>query len=158
MDEKERRLVLQDDVYNRPRVCTECGGVMVFQGVGEYQCEECHHIAYDDYGKVRNYIEVHPGANTAEVEKETGVKTKTIFSMLREQRLQVTADSKSFLRCDMCKTPIRWGRLCPNCEVRYHRMVEDEQRRQRVEHMKAHMSGVSTTKQNRAEGAKRFQQ
>lgn len=48
--------------YNRPTYCAECGGVMVFKGVGEYQCEKCGYLDYDDYGKVRNYIEKHMGA------------------------------------------------------------------------------------------------
>lgn len=29
------------DMYHVPRVCKECGGVMVFKGVGEYHCERC---------------------------------------------------------------------------------------------------------------------
>ena len=45
------------DMYHIPRVCTECGGVMIFKGVGEYHCEECGAVDYDDYGKVRGYIE-----------------------------------------------------------------------------------------------------
>ena len=37
------------DIYNRPLVCEECGGIMIFKGVGEYQCEKCRHVAYDEY-------------------------------------------------------------------------------------------------------------
>ena len=36
------------DMYNIPRVCKECGGVMVFKGVGEYHCEDCGAVDYDD--------------------------------------------------------------------------------------------------------------
>ena len=36
------------DSYNRPRNCQKCGGVMVFKGVGEYHCEECDAVEYDD--------------------------------------------------------------------------------------------------------------
>ena len=37
--------------YHRPIKCEKCGGIMVFKGVGEYQCEDCKFVAYDDYGK-----------------------------------------------------------------------------------------------------------
>ena len=41
--------------------CKKCGGIMVFKGVGEYHCEDCNAVDYDDYGKVRLYIEEHDG-------------------------------------------------------------------------------------------------
>ena len=37
--------------YNRPYICKECGGIMVFKGCGEYACENCRAKDYDDYGK-----------------------------------------------------------------------------------------------------------
>ena len=49
------------DIYNRPSVCSVCGGKMLFVGVGEYHCERCKNVEFDDYGKVRNYIEEHKG-------------------------------------------------------------------------------------------------
>ena len=55
------------DAYNIPRVCKECGGVMVFKGVGEYRCEDCGVVDYDDYGKVRCYIESNKGATAAQI-------------------------------------------------------------------------------------------
>ena len=45
------------NTYNRPTYCAECGAVMVFKGLGEYQCEKCGARDYDDYGKVRNYAQ-----------------------------------------------------------------------------------------------------
>ena len=53
-------LKLRDaDIYHRPVLCEKCGGLMIFKGVGEYQCEDCKFVAYDDYGKTRLYIEKH---------------------------------------------------------------------------------------------------
>lgn len=118
----------QPDIYHIPRICTACGGVMVFKGVGEYHCEDCGSVAYDDYGKVRLYLEGHPGANAVEVEKETGVSQKTIRQMLKEARLQVSDGSQTFLHCEMCGANIRYGRMCPACEEKYHRRMEEEQR------------------------------
>lgn len=116
------------DIYHMPRVCTECGGVMIFKGVGEYHCEDCDRMAYDDYGKVRMYLERNPGANAMELEQGTGVSQKTIRQMLRESRIQVSEGSKTFLHCEICGTNIRSGRMCPKCEENYHRRAESEQR------------------------------
>ena len=101
---------------------------MIFKGVGEYHCEDCDSVAYDDYGKARLYLEKNPGANAAELEKGTGVSQKTIRQMLRDARIQIAEGSKTFLRCEMCGTSIRFGRMCTTCEEKYHRKMEQEQR------------------------------
>ncbi|MBE5866505.1 MAG: hypothetical protein E7292_09910 [Lachnospiraceae bacterium] len=117
------------DAYHIPRVCTECEGVMIFKGVGEYHCEKCGRVAYDDYGKVRLYLEKNPGANAVAVEAETGVSQKTIRLMLKEARIQVAEGSASFLHCENCRKEIRSGRFCPECEILYHRNLEEQQRK-----------------------------
>lgn len=139
------------DSYNRPKVCEVCGGVMVFQGVGEYQCEDCKAVAYDDYGKVRCYIEKHKGATAAEIEMGTGVKQRVIRNLLKEGRLEVAADSKVFMHCEICKKEIRTGRYCPECEKNYHRRVEEQQRLERSISMQGFGLG-----QEEATGEKRF--
>lgn len=114
--------------YNRPYICDNCGGLMEFKGCGEYECEDCHTKGYDDYGKVRNYIELHRGANAAEIEARTGVTQKSIRQMLKESKLEITADSVAFMRCEICGTNIRSGRFCPKCEASYHKEKEKKMR------------------------------
>lgn len=116
------------DYYNIPRECDVCGGVMVFKGVGEYHCENCGKVAYDDYGKVRLYIEEHRGATAAEIEGAIGVPQRTIRKLLKEGRLEIAEGSKSFLSCEVCGKKIRSGRYCPECETNIHRKIEEEQR------------------------------
>lgn len=116
------------DYYHVPHVCKECGGVMVYKGVGEYHCEDCGFVDYDDYGKVRLYIENHKGATAAEIESEIGVSQRTIRQMLRESRIEVAEGSKMFLRCEVCGRNIRSGRYCPECEIKMHRNLEEQQR------------------------------
>ncbi len=116
------------DFYNVPRVCKSCGGVMVFKGVGEYHCEDCGEVAYDDYGKVRLYIEEHRGATAAEIESAIGVPQRTIRRLLKEGRLEVAEGSKTFLRCEVCGKSIRSGQYCPECEIKVHRNLEEKQR------------------------------
>ncbi|MCM1065350.1 MAG: hypothetical protein NC420_12970 [Eubacterium sp.] len=114
--------------YHIPKVCKECGGVMIFKGVGEYHCEMCGEVDYDDYGKVRLYIEKHPGANAAQVEDNTGVSQKIIRRLLKDGRIEVAEGSKSFLRCEVCGKSIRSGQFCPECEKKVHHRIEEQQR------------------------------
>ncbi len=116
------------DHYNIPRVCKSCGGVMIFKGVGEYHCEDCGEVDYDDYGKVRLYIEEHRGATAAEIEGAIGVSQRTIRRLLKEGRLEVAEGSKTFLSCEICGKKIRSGQYCPECEMNVHRKVEEQQR------------------------------
>ncbi|HKM33304.1 MAG TPA: hypothetical protein VJY54_00985 [Lachnospiraceae bacterium] len=139
------------DEYHTPRVCEKCGGVMIFKGVGEYHCEDCKAVAFDDYGKVRLYIESHRGSNVSEIEAATGVKQRVIRIMLKEGRLEVTPDSKIFLQCERCGKVIRYGRLCSECEINYHRRMEQEQRLKHSVSLRGFGFGTET-----ATGEKRF--
>ena len=60
MDETLKKKMLED--YDCPVMCKECEGVMVYKGLGEYKCENCGAVEYDEYGKVRNYLDEHRGA------------------------------------------------------------------------------------------------
>lgn len=148
--ERLKKELLDEDNYNRPTICEECGGIMVFKGVGEYKCEKCGCIGYDDYGKARNYLEQHPGATMAEVASETGVAQKAIRSMIKECRLEIAPTSNVFMRCEICGTSIRSGRFCARCETAHHREIEERARK------KMDMSGFSTEKITGEDGAKRF--
>ena len=49
-----RRLNLEEGIEK----CQECGGTRIeYKGVGEYKCEDCGLLMYNDYGKVRLYLE-----------------------------------------------------------------------------------------------------
>lgn len=143
------------DTYHVPRVCVICGGVMVYKGVGEYRCEDCNTLDFDDYGKVRLYIEQHKGATALEIEAGTGVTQKTIRQMLRESRLEIAAGSNMYLHCERCKAPIRSGRLCTECEMSQHRLLEEQQRMMHREVMRG-VQGVGTEQQTGVHGEKRF--
>lgn len=139
------------DYYHIPGVCKKCGGVMVFVGVGEYRCEKCGEAEYDDYGKVRRYLEIHKGATAAEVEMGTGVSQKTIRRLLKESRIEVAEHSKAFLHCELCGKEIRCGAYCQECEIKIHRSLEEEQRAKLVQSMKGY-----SLQQGGDEGQKRF--
>lgn len=141
------------NTYNRPTYCSGCGGVMVYRGLGEYQCEKCGLLDYDDYGKVRNYVEQHMGANAAETSKATGVSQKSIRDMLKEGKLEIAKNSAIFLKCEICGGLISSGRFCPKCEMTYHKDLEEMARKARHG---GDMFGYSTERRRGEEGAKRF--
>lgn len=143
---------LDMDVYNRPIECPECGGIMIFKGCGEYRCEKCKYLAYDDYGKVRNYVEQHRGVTAAQAADATGVKQKTIRTMLKESRLEIADGSNTFMKCEMCGVSIRSGRVCSKCEISYNKAVEE---RERQKHAKM-VAGFGTDRGIGEDGAKRF--
>lgn len=140
------------DMYNIPRECNECGGVMVFKGVGEYRCERCGLVGYDDYGKVRCYIEAHKGATAAQIEQEVGVSQRTIRRLLKDGRIEVADNSRVFLRCELCDKQIRSGQYCPECEIKVHRNIEDKQR----EMQNKAIQGFGMEQQKGETGQKRF--
>lgn len=107
----------EKDIH-RPVICEKCRGRMNYVGVGEYICELCEHKMYDDYGKVRNYLEGHRGATQTEVSMATGVTRTVIRHLLREDRLEVAPNSAVFLTCDACGTSIRSGRYCAACAAK----------------------------------------
>ena len=104
---------------------------MVYRGIGEYICEECGAAEYDDYGKVRGYLEHHRGANVAEISDMTGVSHKSIRDMIKEKRFEIIDNKGGYLRCEMCGEKINSGRMCDKCERLYHKQVEEHTRAER---------------------------
>jgi hypothetical protein len=142
--------------YNKPIRCKICGGDMIFQGVGEYQCEKCKSLEYDDYGKVRTYLELHRGATTSEISLATGVNQREINEMLREERFEVSVDSRTFLKCEECGAEIGIGRLCPTC-LRLKEAANNKKRKsEELEEKKKVMTGIGMEKRDVATGEKRF--
>lgn len=130
MDVQRRRRITLDGL-KRPTICRECGGVLVYRGLGEYECEECGKKEYDDYGLVREYLEAHKGANVAEISEFTGVSHKAIREMVKERRFELVESRGGYLRCEICGENIKSGRMCPKCEMEYHRQIEAEARQNR---------------------------
>lgn len=150
MEGRIRRLTIEE--YNRPTYCAKCEGVLVYKGLGEYECENCGESEFDDYGKVRNYLDEHRGANVAEISDATGVSHKSIREMIKENRFEVVDSYGGYIRCEMCGANIKSGRLCSKCELLYHRQLEDEARASRKTSGK---QGVGMAMQGES-GSKRF--
>lgn len=114
-------MFFEDIELDKPSNCSLCNGKMTFKGVGEYRCDDCDHLEFDDYGKVRKYIEEHHGATVAEVERAVHVRQKVIRQMLREERFEITATSNVFMSCEVCGAEIRSGKVCASCTSIYNK-------------------------------------
>lgn len=141
---------LEKDELNKPILCPECEGHLKFQGLGEYRCEDCKTKAYDDYGKVRNYLEEHRGATAFEIEQQTGVRQRNIRRLIRDERIEVSEQSRVFLKCKGCGMDIRFGNLCSTCKKKQ----EERDKKERSSTKKKSMSGYGRV--TGEEGSKRF--
>ena len=141
MDETLKKKMLED--YDCPVMCKECEGVMVYKGLGEYKCENCGAVEYDEYGKVRNYLD-----------EATGVSHKSIRDMIKENRFAVVDSRGGYIRCEMCGESISSGRLCSKCEALFHRQVEEDARV--IRRAKAPVKSGSAAATQGESGSKRF--
>lgn len=99
-----------------PISCEKCGSAEIeFKGLGEYECKDCGFKMYDDFGKIRAYLENHRGANQSEVSLATGVSVNKIRQFLREGRIEIAPTSSVFIHCESCGAPINSGRFCESC-------------------------------------------
>ncbi len=142
---------LEEDLLHKPVDCPECGGTMVFEGLGEYSCEKCKHKEFDDYGKVRSYLEKNPGSTAYEIAQHTGLRQRNIRKLIQDERIEISENSKVFLKCEMCGADIRSGRYCPQCLVKHEAFIREEERRNR----KSNISGFGMNK-NSDDGKKRY--
>ena len=139
--------------YNAPTKCEKCGCMRLkYKGVGEYKCEECGFFMYDDYGKVRNYIERNPGATSSEVSSVTGVSKDKIRHLLREDKIQIAPGSATFLHCERCGVEIRSGKYCNECQKK----VSDGEKADKINARKSSVSGGFGKSIKGESGAKRF--
>ncbi len=94
--EQLKRNFIRQNNYNMPIDCSKCGGLMVYKGIGEYQCNACGFLDYDDFGKVHKYIEKNGNATLLEVAEQTGVRQENIREMLRDSRLELRGADRRF--------------------------------------------------------------
>lgn len=89
MDNAKKRSLLKSAQKGTPSCCSACGGRLGYNGLGEYMCERCEHREYDNYGKVRVYLEKHPKASVNQVAMDTGVSRVEVIRMVDEEKFIV---------------------------------------------------------------------
>lgn len=138
--------------YGKPANCSKCGSALRYVGIGEYECESCKNIEFDDYGKVRTYIEKNRGATQSQVSLATGVDVSKIRQMLREEKIEIAPNSVVFLQCESCGTPIRSGKYCSACAEK----IQNEEQKKRTLPGKGLGKGVQTGGGTSAKGERRY--
>lgn len=112
MDIDEMRELL---LNRRPVRCSKCDGRLFLAGNGEYECKSCGNIEYDDFGKVKKYLEENPSASAIVVEAAIGVPRELIDAFLRRGRLEMPEGMPEPITCERCGCTIRSGRFCSSC-------------------------------------------
>lgn len=98
--------------------CEKCGGRLVYKYSGIYECEGCHIEVYDDFGRVKKYIEDHGPSPANEIAQCTGVELSAINRFLRLGRVEIPEGSGFYINCAICGAPIRYGKYCMECAVK----------------------------------------
>lgn len=83
--------LIREPDMNKPSFCSKCGCPLTYKGLGEYVCDSCGFHEFDDYGKVRIYLEKHPGATIVQVETGTGVSQKVINQLVEAGKFTITS-------------------------------------------------------------------
>ena len=78
--------IRQRTITGKPSCCDICGGTLEYKGLGEYYCSNCDHKLYDDYGKVRNFVDDNPTAMIKEIAAATGVSKNRIREFVDQDR------------------------------------------------------------------------
>lgn len=100
---------------SKPSKCDHCGGKMIYRGTGEYECPKCKNIMYDDYGKVRHYIDENGASSMLILERETGVSKDVLEYLMADGVLVEPAEASYTKACSRCGYPIESGRYCKAC-------------------------------------------
>ncbi|NLN64332.1 MAG: flagellar operon protein YvyF [Clostridiaceae bacterium] len=96
------------------KYCRDCRRIFQYTS-GPVLCAVCRRIDEEEYDKVRTFLRDFPGANMKEVSDNTGVSPNKISRWLKEERLEVSAESPIALNCESCGIRIRSGRFCVDC-------------------------------------------
>ncbi len=118
MDELEKIFIM-----NKPIRCT-CGGKIFHLGGGKYKCEKCDEIIYDDFGKVKQFLEENGPMSILGISVATGVSTEVIEYLLKDGRVEIMEGSKYYLQCSRCGCSIRSGRFCVECATELSKGVQ----------------------------------
>ncbi|BBF41942.1 flagellar protein [Lachnospiraceae bacterium KM106-2] len=111
MDKLSENYIIAD----KKLFCKKCGAPMEYKYAGIYGCTECEYTFMDDFGKVKNYINLHGPTSGAIISDATGVSLEKINGFLRKGRVEIPEGSEFYIKCERCGTDIRYGRFCPEC-------------------------------------------
>ncbi|MCL2078473.1 MAG: MerR family transcriptional regulator [Oscillospiraceae bacterium] len=98
-----------------------------FAGLGGRTCPECQEQMDKDFITVREYIYENKHANIDVISEETEVPKRHIIHLLKEGRLILNSVDDSgggVIFCEVCKKPIKTGRMCKECMVNVSSVID----------------------------------
>ncbi len=95
-------------------LCETCGGRLKSVRSGEYCCTKCGATEYDDFGKIRQFLDENGPASKEEISMATGVEREIIVEYIKEQRLEAV-DKAHNNTCVICGAKILSGTMCAEC-------------------------------------------
>ena len=99
------------------KTCRKCGRMFNYI-TGMHICPACRELMEAKFQEVKEYIRDNKGAGIREVAEACDVEVSQINQWLREDRLELSADSAILINCESCGAPIRSGKYCDACRVK----------------------------------------
>lgn len=99
--------------------CRRCGHLFQATGTLGQLCPNCIKDEEETYLKVRAFVKDNPGVSVQEVSEILSVSRTKIMNYIKEERLEVTSDSKAMITCKNCGKPITTGVFCADCKRVY---------------------------------------
>lgn len=88
-------------------------------------CPECREADERTFARVRDFLREFPGSSASAVVYYTGVAEKRVMRYLREGRIEIIDGNQNFLTCLKCGKPIKTGRYCDECYLKFNRDVKN---------------------------------
>lgn len=123
-------------IGKKPVKCQRCGGRLCYIGGGRYRCPLCGREAYDDFGKIKKFLEDNGPSPPIVISQSTGVSSEVVeafqkknfvtsnqVKLLGVEREDKVKPVKVFkerqtnyhLKCARCGDGIASGRYCTTC-------------------------------------------
>ena len=99
----------------RPIFCKKCCGKLFYKTGGIYLCEDCGAEEYDDFGKIKLYLEENGPSPATDISEATDVPLEIVTLFLKYGRLEIIENSKYYIKCERCGCALRYGRFCYSC-------------------------------------------
>lgn len=123
-------------VGKKPVKCQACGGRLCYTGGGRYRCPLCGREAYDDFGKIRKFLEDNGPSPPIVISQATGVASEVVKAFqkknfvssgdvkllptdkdtrMKKPRFLNEQSNSYYLKCSRCGDGISSGRYCTTC-------------------------------------------
>ena len=93
--------------------CKVCGRII--ENNGTQYCIQCIEDDKNFYQPIRDYLQTHPRTSAFIIMDLFKVSPARLRRYLKDGLLEITEEDNLFLKCEMCKVSIKYGRYCNKC-------------------------------------------